>query len=859
MAKEATVEVDKELYDGLQQARKKKPRYFAVIAKGTDVVGMIVQKKAINDGLAQKKKSECKGTLVIKGICIGEGVELKLEVLDAEPSLAAKKVKDFISETTDLTLKASWSVVTKLSEVPDDEAKPAAGPTAAPTAQDPLAAFQTKSQAVYAGLAKLKETNPFRDGLNARLQMEIALVGNVPANVPKGLASLDMLEQESKTAETYSTRATDVFFLIEKLSEQDPLRGQLMYSWNAEITSARNAGATPAQYVPAALQRLATLEQMVKAKLPAETAQPEAKKEAAKEPTPESPKAEPAKEPAAKVDVKALQERLKGLLTRQKALFALDATWREKMLPFSQPATSSVMSGSPTATAALDNLEKALDAAEGNDALPTEAKQQEAPPPKANVSASDLAADWKKKVADWTPIIKEAIGANGPMAADIKKALAQASSLSKPGGDMAQALERLTECHDLAVLATRTGDSQHKKWMAELARVEPKYLEALQSNSADATKLRAVMGYCAEQAENEAYDKALAGLKRLEGLLNPPADKGAETKAPETKEPEAKEPSAESSEDKPGESTETEAQEAAKELSADDLRKQLAELRIELEKRVGDAEPDQLSEVTALQEKAAPLDKEASTNIEADKLVDAAASIEALRKLLDGKSAAEPAASDSGKFDALKARLEPELLKAQKANPDAATSLGNTWNYAVEQADEGNDDKATAAFQRLEKAIAEALAGAPKTDAEKFGIAEGLVAERRKQLEKFFAARLATAEASTEGAVSSVEKAISETVPDEDPKFLAAAVQSALDEKYEEVLAALEKPLASKDSTPEEITALVEKLRAELAGDELLEALARAKSELGVEADVKADFDSLLDDVLDKVNDKAAA
>ena len=43
----------------------------------------------------------------------------------------------------------------------------------------------------------------------------------------------------------------------------------------------------------------------------------------------------------------------------------------------------------------------------------------------------------------------------------------------------------------------------------------------------------------------------------------------------------------------------------------DDLRKQLAELRIELEKRVGDAEPDQLSAVTALQEKAAPLDKEA--------------------------------------------------------------------------------------------------------------------------------------------------------------------------------------------------------------------------------------------------------
>ena len=56
MAKEATT-IDKDLYEGLQQARKKKPRFFALIAKGTEVVGLIVQKKIINDGVAQKAKS----------------------------------------------------------------------------------------------------------------------------------------------------------------------------------------------------------------------------------------------------------------------------------------------------------------------------------------------------------------------------------------------------------------------------------------------------------------------------------------------------------------------------------------------------------------------------------------------------------------------------------------------------------------------------------------------------------------------------------------------------------------------------------------------------------------------------------
>jgi hypothetical protein len=58
MAKEPVVVIDEELKEGIQQARKKKTRHYAMIAKGIDVVGMIVQKKSIPEGVAQKAKSE---------------------------------------------------------------------------------------------------------------------------------------------------------------------------------------------------------------------------------------------------------------------------------------------------------------------------------------------------------------------------------------------------------------------------------------------------------------------------------------------------------------------------------------------------------------------------------------------------------------------------------------------------------------------------------------------------------------------------------------------------------------------------------------------------------------------------------
>lgn len=223
MAKEAAATIDDDLLDGLQQARKKKPRYYALLGKGADVVGLIVQKKNINDGAVQKAKTECKGTLVIQGVCVGEGAELTFEVLGAEPSITTKKVKDFIQARTELNLKPQWSVVTQHSAVVDDDnpaavapeatpanvAPPVPPPAPPPTATPSQPTTGTAAQGLQARLKelllKLKEVvtkaPAVRDGLLAISKPAADLVlKNDAAASP----ALDKLEQTLAAAEGYA-------------------------------------------------------------------------------------------------------------------------------------------------------------------------------------------------------------------------------------------------------------------------------------------------------------------------------------------------------------------------------------------------------------------------------------------------------------------------------------------------------------------------------------------------------------------------------------------------------------------------------------------------------------------------------
>ncbi len=113
-------ELDKDLAKALQVA-KRKPRNFAIIAKGANVLKLLVEKKPIKDGALVKAKKEVQGNLVIQGVVRGEGSELVFEVLE-EPSIAEPKLKKFISDATWLTLKPRFQVVAKLEPIDDDAA-----------------------------------------------------------------------------------------------------------------------------------------------------------------------------------------------------------------------------------------------------------------------------------------------------------------------------------------------------------------------------------------------------------------------------------------------------------------------------------------------------------------------------------------------------------------------------------------------------------------------------------------------------------------------------------------------------------------------------------------------------------------
>ena len=105
--------------------------------------------------------------------------------------------------------------------------------------------------------------------------------------------------------------------------------------------------------------------------------------------------------------------------------------------------------------------------------------------------------EFKAKLAEWTPAIKAALAAQGPKAADVGKLLAQATALSKPGGDMPQALEKLSECHKLATAAAPPkagGDDPAVEFKAKLAEWTPAIKAALAAQgpkAADVGKLLA--------------------------------------------------------------------------------------------------------------------------------------------------------------------------------------------------------------------------------------------------------------------------------------------------------------------------------------------------------------------------------
>jgi hypothetical protein len=100
--REELEEEREDLATALMQARNK-PRYFAIITKGPDVLAVLAQKRPFRDGPLRQERREKKGKKIIQGVCQGDGgARLIFKVTGERPKIKKAKLRQFISDTTGL-------------------------------------------------------------------------------------------------------------------------------------------------------------------------------------------------------------------------------------------------------------------------------------------------------------------------------------------------------------------------------------------------------------------------------------------------------------------------------------------------------------------------------------------------------------------------------------------------------------------------------------------------------------------------------------------------------------------------------------------------------------------------------------
>ncbi len=143
-----------------------------------------------------------------------------------------------------------------------------------------------------------------------------------------------------------------------------------------------------------------------------------------------------------------------------------------------------------------------------------------------------MAAEWKTKLAEWSPAIKAAMAAKGPNAAAIAKLLAQATALSKPGGDMAQAIAALTKCNALATTgavpeepdaevkkATTALDADKASFKARVAEAKKQLDPIKAADPAGAKPLAGLLMQAISLGQTNAYADATLRLDEFDKQL----------------------------------------------------------------------------------------------------------------------------------------------------------------------------------------------------------------------------------------------------------------------------------------------------------------------------------------------------
>lgn len=209
-----------------------------------------------------------------------------------------------------------------------------------------------------------------------------------------------------------------------------------------------------------------------------------------------------------------------------------------------------------------------------------------------------------------------------------------------------------------------------------------------------------------------------------------------------------------------------------------------------------------------------------------------------------------PGSTDlEAQYASLRQELEPRLLEAQKLDREKATKLGAVWDYAGQQASSGNFRNALNALEKLRTAITDVIKTAPSTDAERYSIPTGIVAERKRVLEDFFSKQLEQARTDAEMKMKEFEPTFAEVI--NESQDLLDAINEDLRALYDDFQLKLSEAL-SKGSY-DDVARTIETCREQIASNELLTALSEAKSDLEVDIAVTPQFDQLLNSFQDKL------
>lgn len=148
----------------------------------------------------------------------------------------------------------------------------------------------------------------------------------------------------------------------------------------------------------------------------------------------------------------------------------------------------------------------------------------ESPDKAGGVNPADA---FKARLTALTPRIQQALKAGGAQAAELKRLVTDAGTAARDktfdvaGQLLDQAEQLLDEAAGASAPAPATpaATADEAAWLKRLESADALYRTVLAGNPAEATRLRAVMGYAQEQADAGQHAKAIAALDRLDGLL----------------------------------------------------------------------------------------------------------------------------------------------------------------------------------------------------------------------------------------------------------------------------------------------------------------------------------------------------